>query len=404
MNDLAQLKRLVFGISPVLVVLMSTAAFGEDPVRIARFQSPSLPGVSSAVRIANAPLVHTTQLVPIEELKGDAGPHCVGVLKELDRLLAEYQSKRSDLVKLNVYVQNAAVREAFLKELAAWSGGELPAVAFVATRLPDPKAQIAVDAVFVSRRQNPESLPTRDITQQKENSKAWAQASVLPRGDVVYISGQAQPGELAEATRKTLDELHRTLKFLGLDKKHIVQVKCFVEPMKEIASVNREIENFFGNQPVPPVSHVEWISPSLPIEIELVAWAPEAKATESITYLTPPWMKSSPVFSRAARIHGNDRIYISGLFSKDQGNGETEVRAVFEELQRILKETHSDLKHLAKATYYVSNDEASQELNRLRPEYYDPIGPPAASKAVVSDVGIAGRNLTLDMIAAPRSR
>jgi enamine deaminase RidA (YjgF/YER057c/UK114 family) len=115
-------------------------------------------------------------------------------------------------------------------------------------------------------------------------------------------------------------------------------------------------------------------------------------------------MKSSPVFSRVARVHGNDRIYISGLFSQKKRNGEAEVRAVFDELKHILKKMDSDLKHLAKATYYVASDEASKELNRLRPEYYDPLRPPAASKAAVSDTGIAERKLTLDMIAAPLPR
>ena len=47
-------------------------------------------------------------------------------------------------------------------------------------------------------------------------------------------------------------------------------------------------------------------------------------------------------------------------------------------------------------------DEASKALNELRPRYYDPRTPPAASKAVVKDVGLEGRTITLDMIAAPK--
>ncbi len=388
-------------ISLFLILLMSTAAQGEDEIRIERFKSQATPETTSAVRVANAPLVHTTQLIPSEDLDGDAGAQCLAVLKELDRLLAEYQSERSDVVKLNVYVQNTAVRETFEKQLANWSKDNLPAVAFVATRLPEPKALIGLDAVFVSRQGNPESLPSRDLIQKKDNSPGWSKASVLPLGDVVYISGQAQPGELADATRKTLEELHRTLKFLELDKRHIVQVKCFIEPMKEIAVVNREIEKFFGEETVPPVSHVEWISPSSPIEIELVAFAPALKSSETVSFLTPPFMKSSPVFSRVARVYGNDRIYTSGLYAKEKGNGEQEVRLVFEDLKQILKVAGSDLEHLAKATYYVASDDASQALNRLRPEYYDPLRPPAASKAAVADVGLTDRKLTLDMIAAP---
>ena len=385
-----------------LFVLMGSALVSGEEIRIQRIASRTGQGFPSAVRVANAPLVHTTQLLPAKPASDDTRSEGLRLLGELERLMAEYRSRRDDLVKLNVYVRNAEARTAFLEDLSKWSTGELPAVAFVTTPLPDPDAGVGLDAVFVSRRAMAEAIPTRDLIQKKENAD-WSQASVLPVGDVVYISGQAQPGELATATRKTLEELHRTLKHLGLDKKHIVQVKCFVEPMREIASVNRQIEAFFGSEAIPPVSHVEWISPSLPIEIELVAFAPPMKSAETIRYMTPPWMKSSPVFSRLARIHGTDRIYISGLYAAKKGTGAEQVRAIFAELKQVLQETDSDLEHLAKGTYYVSDDEASGELNRLRPEYYDPQRPPAASKAAVTGVGIADRTLTIDMIAAPKT-
>jgi enamine deaminase RidA (YjgF/YER057c/UK114 family) len=74
---------------------------------------------------------------------------------------------------------------------------------------------------------------------------------------------------------------------------------------------------------------------------------------------------------------------------------------VFDRLKDILDRTGSDFRHLAKATYYVSADDASRKLNELRPRYYDPKRPPAASKAVVAGVGMTERTVTLDMIAVP---
>ncbi|MDB5264114.1 MAG: putative translation initiation inhibitor, yjgF family, partial [Adhaeribacter sp.] len=46
----------------------------------------------------------------------------------------------------------------------------------------------------------------------------------------------------------------------------------------------------------------------------------------------------------------------------------------------------------------VSGDQSSTHLNELRPKYYDPKRPPAASKALVKKVGMAGKSITLDMI------
>ena len=47
------------------------------------------------------------------------------------------------------------------------------------------------------------------------------------------------------------------------------------------------------------------------------------------------------------------------------------------------------------------DEDASQQLNEVRPRYYDPKRPPAASKATVHGVGLKQRSITLDMIAVP---
>jgi len=41
-------------------------------------------------------------------------------------------------------------------------------------------------------------------------------------------------------------------------------------------------------------------------------------------------------------------------------------------------------------------------LNELRPLYYDPKRPPAASKAQVSGIGWPNRSITMDLIAVPK--
>jgi enamine deaminase RidA (YjgF/YER057c/UK114 family) len=81
--------------------------------------------------------------------------------------------------------------------------------------------------------------------------------------------------------------------------------------------------------------------------------------------------------------------------------GEPEVTDVFAALERVLRAGGSDMRHLVKATYCVSADDSSVALNALRPRYYDPARPPAASKAAVAGVGQSGRGLLIDMIAVP---
>jgi hypothetical protein len=62
------------------------------------------------------------------------------------------------------------------------------------------------------------------------------------------------------------------------------------------------------------------------------------------------------------------------------------------------------MRHLVKATYYVSDEDASKQLNALRSKYYDPRRPPAASKAMVPGIGVAQRSISIDMIAIPSTQ
>jgi enamine deaminase RidA (YjgF/YER057c/UK114 family) len=105
-----------------------------------------------------------------------------------------------------------------------------------------------------------------------------------------------------------------------------------------------------------------------------------------------------------ARINHGPTIYLSGLYAARAKDAAEEVNEIFSTMRDLLEKTGSDLRHLAKATYYVSTHDASDKLNELRPRYYDPRRPPAASKAFVAGVGMPGKSLTLDMIAVPVPR
>lgn len=373
------------------------AADSPRKVSIERIPSTLVPGTSVAVRVRNADLAHSTQLLPDETDSVDAATQISSLLARLQLVLRNAGTDCGNVVKLNVYVRDSKVRGLFLKELSRWAADAPPAVAFVATPLPDEHALIALDAVFARKNVSQASLPY--IIPGRVGGAM--RSRVLLPGDVVYVSGQAAAGDLAEAATETLDGLLKTIEALNLTRKHIVQIKTFMKPMVKADVVDRQIAAFFGDDPVPPVSHVEWLSGSRPIEIELVVWAPHTPSADSVSYFTPEWMKSSPVFSRVARIHGNDRVYLSGLEAATPGNGESQVRSVFQTLQGALAATGSDLRHLAKATYYESDANSSSQLNALRPSYYDPARPPAASKAMVADVGTAERTISLDIIAAP---
>ena len=375
-------------------------------------------GIAQAVVVDGGTLAYTNQFLPVtpkgELLGNDAESQTAAVLNHLDEALKRVFSDLSRAVKLNVVVTNADVavdvRAALARQFAARSQ---PAVSFVQSRLPHPGALVAIDAVSVAQPPGGRQWFGHNISRLR-GQRPFAQVTSFSDAPRVYISGQAEKGmDLGEATTKTLASLLATLDHLGLEHDHVAQVKCFLTPMSEVQAAQDAIAKAFDGPP-PPCVFVEWQS-SLPIEIEMIV--PDLRTAkqihdatvagqplpprEPLEFITPPGMTASPVFCRVVRVNDPRTIFISGLYSRDAGDGAAQVNDVFAQLQVILKASGSDLRHLAKATYYVSDNDASAKLNELRPKFYDPARPPAASKAQVLGVGMTGRSLTLDMIAVP---
>ena len=362
-------------------------------------------GLANAVVVSNRELLHTSQLLPRDaagKISKEDTAQIDALLGNLLQLMQDSAMEKSQIVKLNFYVADATVTRRVKKKLLPWCGANaLPAVSYVQSPSPDPAARVSLDAVIASTSSSGVMPASRTLS---GFAGQVPRVSILPRGDVVCLAGQAQVGQLREATAKTLESLLKTLQYMGLDRRHVVRVKCFMKPMSKVGQVNEEINKFFGPALVPPISHMQWNSGSRAIEIEMVAYAPRQQKTDPVSYVTPEGMRASPVFSRVARIHGNQRIYFSGLVSRQDGDGETQVRDIFTALRGTLADCGSDLRHLAKATYYVADGDASSKLNVVRPAIYDPVRPPAASKALVQGVGQQGRSITIDMIGTTNPR
>jgi len=390
-----------------LALALSTRSRAEaNDLELRYIQPDDQTKTSSAVVVpAKANLAHTAQILPLNE-KGEV----VGrdkpeeqidkVLDLLANSLKEAGSGLDRLVRVNLYGTSPAVlvqaKEALAKRL---EGPARPVITVVAGQLAHPDARIALDAIAVTSKEAGPVGPSRP------GQRAGAPFAVLPEGAKVYISGQAeQHADLAEATRRTLKSLEKTLAYLGLDRLHVVHVKAFLQPMSDASVFEREMTACFGAGKVPPFSYVEWKSGAkTPIEIELIARAgPRAEAAQ-LESITPTGMTASPVFSRVVCVNHGDLFYLSGLNGPADAKGTDQVEAIFGTFKEILDAVGSDFEHLAKATYYVTDDEASKALNDLRPRYYNPKLPPAASKAIVPSVGDAKRTVTLDMVGVVKA-
>ena len=360
--------------------------------------------MAQAVVVQGFPLVHTRQLLPLDGEgklvgEGSAEKQIEQVLDNLQSVLDAAGSGLGNLVRLCVYADSPETADGVREQLSQRLDASVrPAITAVVSPLPHPEALVAVDAVAVAAEKG--DAVAFERCESVAGDKDCADAAVMPSGGVVYLSGQPDKSPLAEATAKSLTALLEIVDQLELERSQVVQLKVFVESATAADEVLREVKQRFPGQLTPPVVFAEWIA-SAPVEIEMIVHLPLAagERAEPVRYYTPPGVKASPTFSRVALVQTDRQVYISGLSGRASGDGEAQVRDVFDQLKEILAETESDLRHLAKATYYVSDEDASTMLNKLRPEFYDPERPPAASKVMVHGVGQSDRTLTMDMIA-----
>lgn len=310
----------------------------------------------------------------------------------LDSVVQTSDHANVQLIKLNLVASNEQIAAKVPEVVAKAYGAEsVPAISIVVGALPA-GAAVGVDAVAVYKR------PVERVSLHTLEA-APGLAKISPAGSRVYIAGQAEKGSSpAMATAQTIEGLKRTLEWLGCDLKDILQAKCFLTPMTAADEVRAEFEKAFPQDRIPLV-FVEWKS-DLPIEIELIAFAkPSSVPTDApaIEFLTPPWMKASPIYSRVVRVNRGDWIYTSGL-AHSSTDANQQVTGVFDQLKSIFSRNGSNFEHLAKATYYVSSEATSKSLNELRPKYYDPKTPPAASKAMIPALPGKNVHLQIDMI------
>jgi enamine deaminase RidA (YjgF/YER057c/UK114 family) len=361
-------------------------------------------GMSQAVVVQGQPLVHTRQLLPLDHEgnlvgEGSVDKQIEQVLNNLDAVLNASGSGLGKLVRLNVYAIAPPTVDRVREQLSKRLEPDVrPAITAVLTPMPHRKAMVAVDAVAVAAETGPAVSLQR--CEAVAGDQDCADAAVMPRGGVAYLSGAPAEGGLAvSAVNKSMATLWKTLEQLQLSPAQVVQFKVFLRPATSAEDVLRELKKFFPDQITPPVVFVEWIALA-PVEIELIAALPLTdKPAQSVQYHNPPDVRPLPTFSRVTLVRSERQIYVSGLFARSAGRGEDQARDLFDQLKTILDQTGSDMLHLAKATYYVCDDDAGRGFDRVRPQFFDPQRPPAASKVMVYGVGQAGRTLTMDMIA-----
>lgn len=360
----------------------------------------------SAVVVDEMPLVYTRQLFAMDgegRLVGEdsAEKQIEQILANLETVLKDSGSGLDRLIRVNVYALSTGIIADFHEQLGKRLGNSIrPAVTSVQSPLPHRGVLIAVDAVAGAADAGKEVTLNR--SKNVAGDDKCADAAVLPAGGIAYLSGHPEGFSVTTLpTTRSMTRLMKTLEQLGLAPKDVVQVKAFVNPVTTAQDILPEIQAFFPSGLTPPVVFVEWLA-SMPVEIEMIARLPSSdKSAEGVEYFDPPEFRPDSTFSRVALMRAPRQIYISGLYASRPSRSNTQSDLLFGQLADVLSKTGSDIRHLVKATYYTSHDDAARWIDMKRFEILDEKRPPAASKVMVHGVGLPGRTMTVDMIAVP---
>jgi enamine deaminase RidA (YjgF/YER057c/UK114 family) len=379
----------------------ASSTFPADRVLLRSIGQDPASGLARAVVVEEGVLVHTAMMFP-EDAKGrlhggaDVEAQATRVLANVDAALKTARTNPSNLVRLHVYVANASLTPQIDQLLRRrFRGQTKPAVTIVETAMPRPGVLVAMDAIastaWRTEPGRPLRLTTNSLPQRTERA---SHVAIQPEGPFVIVSGRSASGDFEPAVRGTMEALRADLEKVDLTFADVAQIKSFLADMTKAEQLERIVAEFFDGATVPPQVVTEWRQESAHVEIELIAVAPRATGGERVEYIEPV----SGRFSRVARVNGGRPVFVSGLHGTSNDPIE-QVREMFTVLQQLAKEAGSDMAHLVKATYYVSDKLADQEINAIRPTLFDPQRPPAASKLSVRGTGRKGKASTFDMIA-----
>ena len=205
-------------------------------------------------------------------------------------------------------------------------------------------------------------------------------------GDVIYVSGalatDAQgklvAGTIQEQTRRTLENIARTLKAAGVGLDRAASVHVYLKNANDFEAMNEAYRSFWPKDPPVRTTIVAGlVLPDALIEISLTALR---KGAERKVILPAGWQRSA---NYSYGIQSGDTLWLAGLVARDnqankQVTGEMAVQTkqVMDNAGAILQAagmTHADV---ATSRVYVTDVAKFQEMNAAYRAYF-PKDPPA---------------------------
>jgi enamine deaminase RidA (YjgF/YER057c/UK114 family) len=230
-------------------------------------------------------------------------------------------------------------------------------------------------------------------------STAVAKKDVSQFG-LVYISGQgASSGEpldpVLPLVQQSLASLATAVKAAGSDPGDVARVTCFLSSLAQFAEVRRLVESSYSVAALNFVQ-VQRAPTRAVAECEAVArlrWNTGA----AIHMLNPEGLSQSPQLSQIALI-GAPTVILTGS-QEAFGFQDADARLAFERLQRSLSQEGGSLRRVAFTSLYPLSSRISEQVRKIRGEFYDVARPPAGTMLPFQGLPSMDAGFALDVVA-----
>lgn len=230
-------------------------------------------------------------------------------------------------------------------------------------------------------------------------STAVAKKAVNDYG-LVYISGQgataAGPFDpVLPLAEQSLARLATAVKAAGSEPGDVARVTCFLSSLEQFAEVRKMVASSYSGAAI-DFLQVQRAPTHAVAECEAVARLRWNTGT-AVHMLNPEGLGSSPQLSQIVLI-GAPKVILTGS-QEAFGFQDADARLAFERLQKSLAQEGGSLREVAFASSYPLSASISEQVRRIRGEFYDRARPPAGTMVTFQGLPSMDAGFAVDVVA-----
>jgi 2-iminobutanoate/2-iminopropanoate deaminase len=211
-------------------------------------------------------------------------------------------------------------------------------------------------------------------------------------GNFIYVSGMmgtGAPGDVKAQTKRSLENIERTLKEAGSNLKSAVSATVYLKNISDFQAMNEAYRAFWtADPPVRTTVQANLVMPEALVEISVIA---VAEGAERRVILPQGWLRSPSPYSYG--IVSGDTLFLAGLVSRNgkdnsivEGDMQAQTKTAMENAGEILKAAGLAYDAVVSSRVYISDTAKFNDMNTAYRAYF-PKNPPARAtvKAALVD-------------------